>query len=115
VSRRLACVLTVAAVAGAASAQGGATTAPEMILPVDVALSAKHVRFEPASARRGSYVQFNVKNTTRARRIFVLAGRRIVIPARSSRLMAISFDVRGRYRYVSGAGASRIVGVFRVL
>jgi hypothetical protein len=113
--RRIVVLLAVATAFGVTAARSGATTAPEMILPLDVTLTAKHVGFEPAMARRGSYVQFNVENTTAKRRIFTLAGRRIVIPARSARLLAIEFDVRGKYRYVSRAGASKVAGVFRVL
>jgi len=82
---------------------------------MDVTLTAKHALFDPPLARRGNYVQFNVMNTTSSRRTFTLAGRRIVIPARARRLMAIEFDIRGKYRYVSRAGSSRIVGVFRVV
>src|SRR5262249_10079639 len=111
----LACTIVAAACFCVAAAMVGATTAPEMILPLDVTLTAKHARFDPApTARRGNYVQLNVMNATSSRRTFTLAARRIVIPARARRLMAIEFDVRGKYRYVSRAGSSKVVGVFRV-
>jgi hypothetical protein len=111
---RLACVLAAAAVLGAGAATSSATTAPELILNVDVALTAKKVSFNPGFARRGNYVQFRVMNRTPARRTFSVAGRNIAIPARKVRFMAIEFDVRGRYHYVSRSGSRTFRGFFRV-
>ena len=98
---------------GAGAASTSATTAPELIVRVDVGLTSKAVSLDPSSARRGNYVQFRIANKTVTRRTFSVAGRKVVIPARKVRLIAIEFFARGRYRYVSG-GASTVRGIFRV-
>ena len=67
-----------------------------------------------SSVNRGYYVQFGVRNTTATRRIFTLAGRTIAVPPRKLRLLAISFGVRGTYRYVSRGAGTAVRGTFRV-
>jgi hypothetical protein len=116
VSRRiLAAAVAVAALAlGGTATRGQATTAPELLLNIDVALHAKTVGFTPKSARRGNYVQFRVTNWTAKRRTFRLAGRYIVVPARKARFIAVEFDRRGKYQYVSRATGSTVKGIFKV-
>ena len=113
-SRRAATALLCAAVLSTVAAGASATTLPSLTVYVTVALKAKTVKLSSHSVRRGNYVQFRVRNTTRHRRTFSVAGRSIAVPARKLRLMAVEFDVRGRYRYVSRAGRTATRGVFRV-
>jgi hypothetical protein len=80
---------------------GAATTMPSLILHVSVSLKPSAVTLSSTHVRRGNYVEFNVRNTTAKRRMFSVAGRTIAIPARKNRLLVISFDVRGRYSYIS--------------
>jgi hypothetical protein len=92
-----------------------ATTQPDLIVGVDVALKAHAVTLSAKQVRRGYYVQFRVRNTTPSRRIFTLAGRKISVPARKLRYLVISFDVRGRYHYSSRpASGTAVVGTFSV-
>jgi hypothetical protein len=73
------------------------------------------VTVSPKQVRRGNYVEFNVRNTTARRRMFSLAGRTIAIPAGKNRLLAITFEVRGKYRYVSrGTTGTPVRGTFVV-
>jgi hypothetical protein len=108
---RLAAVLAAAA---AFAASAGATTSPELIVPVSVSMTTSAVTLSPKHALRGNYVDFHVRNRTAHRRTFTLAGRTIVVPPRSLRRLAIMFDVRGTYRYVSRGGGTVIRGTFRV-
>jgi hypothetical protein len=82
-----------------------ATTQPDLIVGVDVALKAHAVTLSAKQVRRGYYVQFKVRNTTSKRRLFTLAGRTIAVPAQKFRYLVINFDVRGTYRYVSRPAA----------
>jgi hypothetical protein len=91
-----------------------ATTEPVALVNVKISLSAHGVRFSDTHVPRGNYTQFHVRNTTAARRVFTLAGRSIVVPARRVRLLVLFFDTRGRYGYASRAGGSVIRGTFRV-
>jgi hypothetical protein len=92
-----------------------ATTQPDLIVGVDVALKAHAVTLSAKQVRRGYYVQFRVRNTTPSARIFTLAGRKISVPAKKLRYLVISFDVRGTYRYSSRlASGSAVIGTFRV-
>jgi hypothetical protein len=110
--RRLALVATVLATSPAASAR--ATTLPSSSVHVAVALKPASVTLAPRSAPRGYTVTFAVKNRTAHRRTFSLAGKRIVVPANTLRLLGFQFDRRGTYRFTS-SGAGRIVrGTFRV-
>ena len=108
---RLAAVLAAAA---ALAASAGATTAPELVVPVSVSMTPTAVTLSKKQALRGNYVEFRVRNRTARRRTFTLAGRTIVVPARKLRELAIMFDVRGTYRYVSRGGGTAIRGTFRV-
>jgi hypothetical protein len=98
----------------AAPPNGAATTAPSLIVGVEVTLMQRAVRFSEKRAPRGTYVQFNVRNATAKRRTFSLAGRRISVPARRGRLFVIFFDARGRYPYVSRTSQTAIRGIFRI-
>ena len=93
-----------------------ATTRPDLIVGVDVALRTKTVTLSSKQVRRGYYVQFKVRNTTSSRRIFTLAGRTIAVPPRKFRYLAINFGVRGTYHYASrsAGGSNAIRGTFRV-
>jgi hypothetical protein len=92
-----------------------ATTQPDLIVGVDVALKAHAVTLSAKQVRRGYYVQFRVRNTTPSARVFTLAGRKISVPAKKLRYLVISFDVRGKYRYSSRpASGTAVVGTFSV-
>ena len=108
---RLAAVLAAAAVCAATA---GATTAPELVVPVAVSMTRTAVTLSAKQAARGNYVDFRVRNRTAARRTFTVAGRTIVVPARRVRQLAIMFGVRGTYRYVSRGGGTAVRGTFRV-
>jgi len=109
---RLALLVAVGALVLAAAA--GATTQPSMIVGVKVSLDARGGALSPSRVGRGVYVQFAVRNATRARRVFSVAGRSIVVPALRRRLLVLFFDARGRYRYVSRGGGMTVHGVFVV-
>ena len=83
-----------------------ATTQPDFIVGVNVSLKANAVTLSSKQVRRGHYVQFKIRNATTGRRLFSLAGRTIAVPARTFRYLAISFNVRGTYHYVSRPPAS---------
>jgi hypothetical protein len=95
---------------------GTATTLPSLIFHVSVSLRPTTVTLSAKQVRRGNYVEFKVSNTTAKRRLFTVAARTISIPARSYRLLVVSFDVRGNYRYVSrGTTGTAVRGTFRVV
>jgi hypothetical protein len=106
--------LATAAVAGALAAGASATTMPNLIVPVKVALKPHAVTLSQQRVNRGYYVQFGVRNTTGARRRFSVAGRTILVPARKLRFLAISFNVRGTYKIVSRGGGTTVHSTFRV-
>jgi hypothetical protein len=91
-----------------------ATTAPELIVGVSVSLTSRTVQLSTKQVARGNYVEFRVRNRTAHRHLFTMAGRTIVVPARKLRLLAIMFDVRGTYRYVSRGDGNAVRGTFRV-
>lgn len=91
-----------------------ATTQPSLLMHVKVQLTASAIALSTESAARGSEVEFAVRNRTTAKRIFSVAGKRIVIPPQALRLTAISFQARGRYRVVSSSPTSRVSTTFRV-
>lgn len=92
-----------------------ATTRPDLIVGVDVALKAHAVTLSAKHVRRGYYVQFKVRNTTPSPRTFTLAGRKISVPAKKLRYLVISFGVRGKYRYSSRpVSGPAVVGTFSV-
>lgn len=96
------------------ASSAAATTEPSLIVPVKVSLATHAVTLSQKSVNRGYYVQFNVRNTTAVRRTFTLAGRTIAVPPRKLRLLAIIFDVRGTFRYVSRGAGTAVRGTFRV-
>ena len=106
-ARLLALVLLMLVVA---VPSGTATTLPNLIVHVGVSLKPSAVTLSVKQVRRGNYVEFNVKNTTATRRLFSVAGRTIAVPAKKNRLLVISFDVRGKYRYVSRTTTGKPVG-----
>ena len=95
---------------------GLATTEPGLIVGVDVALKPQTVTLSGKSVRRGFYVDFKVRNTTASRRTFSVAGEKVAIPARRTRLLVVNFGVRGKYTYVSrlASGGAAIRGIFNV-
>jgi hypothetical protein len=106
-------VLVVLGCACVLAAPSSATTLPSLTVGVNVSLKEKGISLSQNSVHRGYYVQFRVRNTTPLKRTFSVAGRSIVVPAKKLRLMAVEFDVRGTYPYVSrGRTAAR--GIFRV-
>jgi hypothetical protein len=106
--------LATAAVAGTLAAGASATTVPNLIVPVKVALKPHAITLSQQRVNRGYYVQFGVRNTTGARRRFSVAGRTILVPARKLRFMAIEFDVRGTYKIVSRGGGTTVHRTFRI-
>jgi hypothetical protein len=104
--------LLVAVCAWAAAAS--ATTTPSLLVHVRVQLTASAINFSTTRAFRGAEVEFAVRNRTHAKRVFSIAGKRIVVPAQALRLTAVSFQARGRYRVVSRTPTSRVSAVFRV-
>jgi hypothetical protein len=91
------------------------TTRADFIVGVNVSLRPNTVTLSQKQVRRGYYVEFKVRNTTAARRVFSLAGRTIAVPPRKFRYLAISFDVRGKYHYVTrGPSGDAIRGTFVV-
>jgi hypothetical protein len=108
-------LLLVALLLLVAVPSGLATTQPDLIVGVDVALKTNAVTVTPKHVRRGYYVQFKVRNTTASRRLFTVAGRTIAIPARKLRYLVISFEVRGKYHYASRPpSGSAVRGTFIV-
>jgi hypothetical protein len=94
----------------------GATTAPDTVVPVDVALRSSGVTLSKTLATRGSYVEFRVRNTTATHRSFSVAGRTIAIPAGRLRSLVIFFDARGRYGYASRVASGRTFhGTFKIV
>ena len=106
----LAAVLASLVLAGSAAA----TTAPELIVGVSVSLTSHTVQLSRKQVARGNSVEFRVQNRTAHRHLFTMAGRTIAVPARRLRLLAIMFDVRGTYRYVSRGDGTAVRGTFRV-
>jgi hypothetical protein len=102
--------LTVLLCASAAHA----TTTPALLVHVKVGLTPSRISLSRASVARGNEVEFAVRNRTRSRRIFSVAGKAIAVPANAMRLTAISFQARGRYRVVSRTSRSRVTALFRV-
>jgi hypothetical protein len=91
-----------------------ATTQPSLLQHVKVVLTPTKISLSQAATQRGNEVEFAVRNRTRARRVFSIAGKTIAVPATALRLTAISFQARGRYRVVSRTRTSRVTAVFRV-
>jgi hypothetical protein len=88
---------------------------PSLIVRVSVSLKPSAVTLSTKQVRRGNYVEFKVRNTTAQRRTFSVAGRTIAVPAGKHRFLAISFYVRGKYRYVSrGTSGTPVRGTFIV-
>ena len=109
-------LLLVALLLVIATPSATATTRPDFIVGVNVALKANAVTLSSKQVRRGYYVQFKIRNTTAKRTLFTLAGRTIAVPARKLRYLAINFGVRGKYRYVSRpAPGVAIRGTFVVI
>jgi hypothetical protein len=106
--------LATAAVAGTLAAGASATTTPNLIVPVKVALKPHAITLSQQRVNRGYYVQFGVRNTTAARRRFSVAGRTILVPARKLRFLAIQFDARGTYKVLSRGGGTTVRVTFRV-
>lgn len=107
--------LVAAVLASLAFVQGAAaTTTPELIVGVSVSLTSHAVQLSRKQVARGNYVEFHVRNKTVHRRLFTVAGRTIVVPARKLRRLAVMFDVRGTYRYVSRGDGTAVRGTFRV-
>lgn len=115
-SRATRLLLPVALALVVAVPAGLATTAPELIVPVNVTLKANAVTLSKSRAARGSYVEFRVRNTTARRRLFSVADRTISIPPGSSRSLAIFFDTRARYPYASRIPSGRAIrGTFTIV
>lgn len=107
-------VVVLALAVGAIASSASATTAPSLIVPIKVSLASHTVTLSTKRVNRGYYVEFGVRNTTSARRLFSVAGRTIAVPPRKLRLLAIMFSVRGTYKYVSRGAGSVVRGSFRV-
>jgi hypothetical protein len=94
---------------------GLATTAPSLFFGINVTLKPSTVTLSTKHVNRGYTVEFKIRNTTASRRSFSVAGRTVAVPARKVRLLAINFDVHGKYTYVARlASGGAIRGIFRV-
>jgi hypothetical protein len=91
-----------------------ATTEPALLMHVKVALTSSKISLSSSYAARGLEVEFRVRNQTSTRRTFSIAGKTIVVPAKSLRITAVSFQARGRYKVVSRTPKSRVTTTFRV-
>ena len=107
-------VLAALLVTCACATTSGATTRPSLLMHVSVKLTSSSIVLSRSLAYRGDEVEFAVRNRTRSKRIFSVAGKAIVVPANKLRLTAISFQARGRYRVISRTRSSRVTAVFRV-
>jgi hypothetical protein len=112
--------IALAALVAAASlaSTARATTEPAVLMHVKVALTSSKISLSRTASPRGYEVEFSVRNRTGAKRIFSVAGKAIVVPARALRLTAVSFQARGRFRVVSRTisrtGRSRVTTIYRV-
>ena len=94
---------------------GMATTEPDLLVGVDVALKPDAVTLSSTHVKRGHYVEFKLRNTTTSRRMFSLAGRTVTVPPRKFRFLVIMFDFRGKYAYMSRlASGAAVRGTFTV-
>ena len=93
---------------------GAATTMPNLIVGVTVALKPHSVTLSAKQVRRGNYVEFKVRNMTTHKRTFSIAGRKVAVPPRKNRLLVIPFSVRGTYTFVSRGAGVAVHGTFRV-
>ena len=107
-------VVAVAILISGYTASAGATTQPTLVIGVKVTLAKHSVTLSRKSFYRGYYVRFGVRNATATRRRFTVAGRTIAVPPRKLRLLALQFDMRGRYSYVSRGAGTTVRGSFRV-
>ena len=107
-------VLAAVVVAAWAASTARSTTRPAILMHVKVVLTASKISLSPSVSPRGYEVEFAVHNRTRSKRIFSVAGKKIVVPARALRLPAISFQARGRYKVVSRTTRSRVTTIYRV-
>ena len=113
---KLAVVVTAVVIACCTAATARATTMPQLLLHVKVALLPSKITLSTASASRGMEVEFAVHNRTTAKRVVTIAGKKIVVPAKKLRITAISFQARGRYKVVSRRVAAKtgVTTIFRV-
>ena len=107
-------LLVALAVCSCTAATAHATTEPALLLHVQVGLLPSKITLSTTYATRGHEVEFRVRNRTTARRVFSVAGKAIVVPAKALRITAISFQARGRYKVVSRVGTRRVTTIFRV-
>ena len=108
------CLLAALAVCSCTAATARATTEPALLMHVKVGLLPTKITLSSSYAARGLEVEFRVRNQTATKRVFSVAGKAIVVPAKSLRITAISFQARGRYKVVSRVGTRRITTTFRV-
>jgi hypothetical protein len=111
---KLLALLTAVTIACCAAATTRATTEPALLMHVKVQLLPSRIALSSTYAARGLEVEFRVTNKTSAKRVFSIAGKTIVVPAKALRITAISFQARGRYKVVSRVGNRRVTTVFRV-
>jgi hypothetical protein len=111
---KLAALTTALLVACCAASTARSTTEPALLMHVKVGLLPTKITLSSNFAARGLEVEFTVRNRTAAKRIFSIAGKTIVVPAKKLRITAVSFQARGRYKVVSRAGSRRVTTTFRV-
>jgi hypothetical protein len=107
-------LLAALVVAASTAASTRATTEPALLMHVKVVLQSSKITLSSNFAARGLEVEFSVRNQTSARRIFSIAGKTIVVPAKKLRITAVSFQARGRYKVVSRTPKARVTTIFRV-
>ena len=107
-------VLAAVVVAAWTASTARSTTQPAILMHVKVVLTSSKISLSRSVSPRGYEVEFAVHNRTGSKRIFSVAGKKIVVPARALRLTAISFQARGRYKVVSRTTRSRVTTIYRV-
>jgi len=117
VSARTAAVALAAAAALAGQAAGAVkTTEPQQIRPMTVLLTNQGIKLSLPSVKRGSLVQFKVRNTSNVRRDFFIAGYLVhALRPGQTKSFQLQFLFRGKYPYRSVAHpGTKFTGAFTV-
>ena len=115
-SRRIALVVTAAAVLAASLAAGAsATTEPVLPLVIKVQLSKDTVAMDVKKVQRGTVAKIAIRNGSAVARVFTIGGLKVTVRARSNEIMFIAFQERGKYPYKSVAGATVHKGFLQVV
>jgi len=109
-------VLALPAALAVASASGApATTQPIAIVPIQVSLTNTRAALDLKVVKRGSVVQFRIRNKSSVKQTFSVGGLRAAVKPRANATILVSFDTRGRFLFVSRAATSVHRGYIRVI